>query len=82
MRLKFSEEAKIRKAVDEEIKASVRTTRIVYPQPDTIVFLMGEKGIKTNRQFVTRRYGDMGIVYRDGLWVKKLELNDSKKKGK
>lgn len=74
MRHKLSKELEIREAVDEAIKQSVETSRIVYFSPSSVSCLLFDKqGLRVSRQYIARRYEELGIVCENGLWVKDVE---------
>ena len=69
----LQEEIKTRDIVERTIIENIQTEKLVYPPPPVIVDILRQKKVEVTRQYIIRRYEEMGIHYENGLWVKAVE---------
>jgi len=72
MRQKVEDEQERRDVVIQVINDCMITSHLVYPPPFEIVRQLAEKNIHVSWAYVYRRYIDMGIENKRGLWVRKI----------
>jgi hypothetical protein len=73
MRTNIAQEIAIREAVDNAIQEAALISKIVYPLPSTIVYILSTQGYDVSKPTVISRYKEKGIVCENGLWVKAVE---------
>ena len=76
MRQKLTDEIQTRKQVDHTIVKFAQTKQIVYFPPTHVAIELERHGVIVTRQYITRRYGELGIRFINGLWVKNIEEED------
>ena len=74
MRQTFDKETVTREKVNQFIKEkATQTAKIVYLTPTRVQTLLQARGIIVSKDYVFRRYEELGIKNVNGLWVKELQ---------
>lgn len=72
-RYKREIETRTRSKIDELIDTeALQTDKIVFYPPSYVVAVMDELGYAVTKDYVIRRYHDIGVKNENGLWVRNL----------
>lgn len=73
-RLSYEEEEKKREQAARLIDGfALQTDKLVYLSPAVLASIAEQRGFDIDRQYFIRRYEELGIIYENGIWVKKIK---------